>query len=374
MNKINYLIFRFLIVAFSNLALAKDKETNLGDGPYIFHLADGTSRVISIGINGSIKDTIYTKINSDVTLPVTSHSGKHQFNIKLHPITRQPWKSKKPNKLFVISDPHGNLDCFISVLQNNNIINENYEWIFNKNHLMIIGDVFDRGKDVLPIFWLIYKLEKEAEDAGGQVSFLLGNHEPMVLAGDYRYLKENYSELAKQLNMDYRELFSPDSELGRWLLTRNTMQIIGNNLFVHAGLSKAFLDKNLSIPQLNEEISRGLYMTKQERKDLSQLTDFLYGNSGPIWYRGMVRNDEKYFPLHSNDLDLILKKYNVKRIIVGHTIFPDIRTFYNGRVISVNVDNKKNFESVTGRGIMIHNNKILVISDKGILNQLYLQY
>lgn len=60
-----------------------------------------------------------------------------------------------------------------------------------ENHLMIIGDIFDRGKDVPQIFWLFYKLEEEAAKAGGHVSFILGNHEPMVLANDLRYTKEN---------------------------------------------------------------------------------------------------------------------------------------------------------------------------------------
>ena len=38
---------------------------------------------------------------------------------------------------------------------------------------MVIGDIFDRGKDVPQIFWLFYKLEDEAAKAGGTVSFLL---------------------------------------------------------------------------------------------------------------------------------------------------------------------------------------------------------
>ena len=64
------------------------------------------------------------------------------------------------------------------------MIDADYNWIFGTNQLVIIGDVFDRGVDVLPIYWLIYKLEKEAEDAGGKVTFLIGNHETMVLGND----------------------------------------------------------------------------------------------------------------------------------------------------------------------------------------------
>ncbi len=38
--------------------------------------------------------------------------------------------------------------------------------------MIVISDVFDRGKDVLPIFWLMYKLEQEAKkDAGGVMTF-----------------------------------------------------------------------------------------------------------------------------------------------------------------------------------------------------------
>lgn len=83
-----------------------------------------------------------------------------------------------------MSDPHGRLDCVISLLQGNGVIDKNYNWSFGSNHLMVIGDIFDRGKDVPQIFWLFYKLEDEAAKAGGTVSFLLGNHEPLVLAND----------------------------------------------------------------------------------------------------------------------------------------------------------------------------------------------
>ena len=38
---------------------------------------------------------------------------------------------------------------------------------------------------------------------------------------------------------------------------------------------------------------------------------------------------------------MIMDRYKAKHIIVGHTIFKDISTFYNGKVIGVNVDNKE---------------------------------
>lgn len=347
----------------------QEKQT-YADGPYLMYTPDGKTRVISVDTKGKLQDTLFTTLPADFSLPVVSHSGKHTFDVKLHKFARQPWKQKQPAELFVLSDPHGNLDYFVSVLKGNNVINDNYEWIYGKNHLLIVGDVFDRGKDVLPIFWLIYKLEEEAGVAGGQVSFLLGNHEPMVLAGDLRYADEMYKDLADRLNLKYETLFGPDTELGRWLGTRNTIQVIGDNLIVHAGISKSFLEQNLSIPLVNEEVSKALFANKAERKSLSPLTEFLYGSQGPIWYRGMVRNDEKYLPLHQNHLTEILRKYKADRVIVGHTIFPDVSLFYNNRVIAVNVDNKKNFDQVLGRGILIKKGHIYVVNDKGIMRKI----
>ena len=45
----------------------------------------------------------------------------------------------------------------------------------------------------------------------------------------------------------------------------------------------------------------------------------------------------------------MLKRYDVEHIIVGHTIFKDISTFYDGRVIGVNVDNEENRKKKRGR-------------------------
>lgn len=346
------------------------KECLSTDGPYILWQSNRNARVITVDKQKSIHDTVYQAIPQNFSLPVYGHKGDFLFNVKLHPISRPKWKLNQAPKVFVTSDPHGNFDCFAGLLQANGVINEQYDWTFGKNQLVVIGDVFDRGKDVLPIFWLIYKLEKEAQDAGGQVVFLLGNHEPMVLTGDMRYAKEKYPALATLLGIKYKDLFSPSTELGHWLATRNTMQLIGNNLFVHAGLSAELYNRNLSIPEINPAMSEALFLNKAERKAHSDLSAFLYGNSGPIWYRGMVKDDEKYNPLPGDTLNLILKKYNAERVIVGHTIFKNITTRYNGRVITVNVDNKENREKGRGRGILIEPKKISVTGDKGIMKKL----
>ena len=255
----------------SGLSVLKDKEKKeelSADGPYVLYQPDGKTRVISVDKKGKITDTTYAALPEDFTLHVVDHKGRFPFDVKLHPVKRPDWQYRQPEKVFVMSDPHGRLDCVISLLQGNGVIDKNYNWSYGNNHLMVIGDIFDRGKDVPQIFWLFYKLEDEAAKAGGTVSFLLGNHEPLVLANDLRYTKDKYKVLAQKLNMDYPKLFGPDTELGKWLGTRNTMQTIGSDLYVHAGLGKNFYDRNLSIPTVNEEMSKALFMNKKERLSL----------------------------------------------------------------------------------------------------------
>lgn len=83
-----------------------------------------------------------------------------------------------------------------------------------------------------------------------------------------RYTRGKYLETARQLGMEnYRQLFSPDTELGRWLATRNTMLRIGRNLFVHAGLSARLLERDLEMDTLNARMSEGLYRTSKERRE-----------------------------------------------------------------------------------------------------------
>lgn len=372
MKQLKYYCILLVVLLLQTTAWAASEEHEkeppealTSDGPYILYNTDGSARVITVTPQGAIKDTTYARLPEHFGFEVVSHDLKHSFHVTLHPFQRPAWKYKQPEKVFVMSDPHGNLDCVISLLRANGVIDEAYNWNYGKNKLVVIGDIFDRGNDVMQIYWLFYKLEKEAADKGGSVDVLLGNHESLVLMNDLRYTKKKYTQLADSLHMKYPELLNRNSEMGRWLTTRNTMETVGRNLFVHAGLSKQFYDENLTIPMVNEQMSAGLYKRKAERKAASPLIYFLFGSYGPIWYRGMVRDAEKYHPLAKDSLNLLLKRYKVDRVIVGHTIFPDISSFYDGHVIAVNVDNAKNREEQRGRGILIEKKAIYVTGDKG---------
>lgn len=385
--KLNRLNIYFFTLLFCLMACGSDQEPapqpikpvekpkpvfSAPDGPYLFHQADGSVRMIGADEEGYAIDTVFAAWPKDYIMQVVSHNKKHRFTVRLQPFERQPWKQEAPEKLLVISDPHANWDCFLSVLQANGVVDDNYAWKYGKNGLMIIGDIFDRGDDAVTIFWLTYKLQQEARAAGGAVHFIIGNHESMILRNDLRYMTEKYTQIAAHFEMDYAKFFGADTELGRWIAAGNTMQIIGDDLFVHAGLGEAFYKGDYKIPYVNEQISQGIFLDKDGRNKLSEHSEFLFSSSssreggpGPIWYRGMVGRDGEEPELDEAILDALLERYGVKRIIVGHTIFPEVSFFYDGKVVAVNVDNKKNYDRLGSRGILIEGGKTRIINDKG---------
>ena len=124
----------------------KEKKEELSaDGPYVIYEPDGKVRVISVTSQADRRYDLYGA-SSDFTLHVTDHKGRYPFDVKLHPVKRPEWQYRQPDKVFVMSDPHGKLNCVMSLLRGNNVIDKDYYWSFGTNHLVVIGDIFDRGK------------------------------------------------------------------------------------------------------------------------------------------------------------------------------------------------------------------------------------
>ena len=370
------LIFKVMLLVlgignttFSSAAKGHLEQHHLhADGPYLLFQPNNQLRSISVNAKREVVDTvIQLHAQRPYVFPVFSDEGTFLFDVPLRKHTTRDAYSIKPSKrIFITSDPHGDWKSFSDLLVRNGVVDRDYGWSYGKNQLVVIGDVFDRGHGVMSIFWLLYKLEAEAEKVGGKVIFVLGNHEPMVTGGDLRYVKKSYLELAKQLDMPYEQLVGRETVLGEWLAHKNTMQLLGKNLIVHAGISRDVLERCYTIPQINERISEGLFYKNSTRRKQSMHLNFLYGNKGPIWFRGMVSDKERYFPIAPTDVKLVLRYFKVKRIIVGHTIFPEISSFFNQKVVAVNVDNKKNRKKHRSRAIVIEKNRIYVVKDDGL--------
>ena len=152
------------------------------DGPYIVYDAEKGAYAATADKRGRVRVMPY----GGGPVEVRSSRGAYLFSVTPHAVERGPRELPQAPKLFVTSDLHGDFRSFATLLQAHGVIDGDCRWSYGNNQLAVIGDIFDRGYDVLPLLWLMYKLEQEAADAGGAAVLLLGNHEGMVLAGDVR--------------------------------------------------------------------------------------------------------------------------------------------------------------------------------------------
>ena len=261
---------------------------------------------------------------------------------------------KEPSKMFVVSDLEGEYEQFKGLLQAAGVIDEKFHWTYDKGHLVVIGDVFDRGAQVTECLWLLYHLEDQAKDKGGYVHYVLGNHELMNLNGDYRYLNPKYPELARQAGVGYAAFYSGQTELGRWLRTKNVVEKIGDHLFVHGGISQYMNRWAPPIDSINL-----LAQTYYDKPDSSipQLEQILFSDYGPMWYRGYYLDPQASI----NQVDSTLQIYRVKKIVTGHTSVPRISSFFNGKVINVDVPHAKG----VSEGLLIENKQYFRVTKKG---------
>jgi len=326
------------------------------DGPYVFYSEE---KVESISINNKnelIREDVSSKSDLNVELPVPYKAFKVQ--IKENRIQKAIYP--QADKIFVVADIEGNINAFVDLLKSNHVIDEDYKWIFGNGHLVLNGDFVDRGNFVTQVLWLIYKLESEAENAGGKVHYIIGNHEDMLLRANWKYTQQKYKAIAGSLAIGYEDLYGKSTELGKWLRTKNLITKVGDCIFVHAGLSKELLNRKLSIEEINSAAIPYVGIDRSVRAGI-ELVDFLYGRMGLVWYRGMVVDYKDYMKITSNDLTDLLHYYNAKRIIVGHNVVDEVSFDFKGKIVRFDVDHHE-----TPQALLIeHGETFYRVDDKG---------
>ena len=231
-----YFIALSILSTFFCFSFSYSQNPNFCDGPYLSYTANG--QVIVRAINATNAATIDSfpekeKSSNWVNVRFSNHPD-WDFTVPLRPqITNEPATYNPPEKILVLSDIEGDFENFRGLLIANHVIDNLYRWTFSKGHLVICGDLFDRGNDVAAELWLLYRLEDEAKKAGGYVHTILGNHDVMNLSGDWRYVQQKYFDHAKSMGLDYSAFYNENSELGRWLRSKNIIEKIGDNFCLH---------------------------------------------------------------------------------------------------------------------------------------------
>lgn len=234
-------------------------------------------------------------------------------------------------KFVALSDIHGQHHILIELLKKHKVIDSAEAWIYGDGHLVIVGDVMDRGPQVTESLWFLYKLEKEAATAGGKVHTLLGNHELMVMHGDIGYINPKYRYTTGITQKLYPDFFNDQTVLGQWLRSKNITTVINGFGFVHGGFSKKVIEKEKSLSTLNDMFKTQIVPGGEITNKSNGLLSMLYFDNGPLWYRGYA-NPEGF---DEATADSILAALDIESIVVGHTSMPKIVSVHDDKILLV---------------------------------------
>lgn len=331
------------------------------DGPYVQYKGDQVFVNYIMESNGTkiIKtDTIALQKKDNLWLKVMTDIPDKSLQVRLKKeLQNEKSEFPKVKNLVVLSDIEGNFAALRKLLQANKVIDKDFNWKFGDGYLVLIGDFFDRGQEVTEVLWFIYYLEEKAKAAGGYIHFILGNHEIMNLSGDLRYVHQKYFDNAALLHQKYITLYDENSELGRWLRTKNIVEKIGDIVFVHGGISGDINRMKISIPDINK-FARPYY-ADSTFKYTDQKSDNIFGEQGPFWYRGYYAKNKSGIPLQ---IDKTLSQFGAIHIITGHTIVSDtISVWYNGKLLNTDVHHAAG----KSEALLIENDKYYRVNAEG---------
>jgi hypothetical protein len=305
------------------------------DGPYVFYRNDEIV-VKTIEVDGPQTYTYTDPTSVELICRFPDEADSFYVNLKEELIIEES-SFTLPQKFLATSDIEGNLEAFIMLLSDADVINEDYEWIFGDGHLFFVGDMFDRGENVTECLWLLYKLEAEAEAQGGKIHFVIGNHDMMNLIFDFRYVGSKYILNAQLMGETLESVYADDTELGRWLRTKNIIEKVSPLIFVHGGISPAVAALNLSFDMMNYW---GRYRMDDECTTYEGQTINGGSDTGLYWYRGMAEED-----LTQHEVGGILNTFDAGKVIIGHTVFNEITFLYNEAVVCIDLDHEDNFQA-----------------------------
>ncbi len=299
-----------------------------------------------------------------------------------------PLPAHAASRIVAVGDLHGDFAAWRAIAQAARLIDAKGRWIGGDTVLVQTGDVPDRGPDTLKIVRDLMRLQREAQAGGGRVVALVGNHEAMMLTGDLRYvspgeyaafadrdsnrrrdqvykankarIEAHYRGSDKLLEdeeirqkwlaatprgmLEHQAAWHPDGFIGRWVIGNPAVALIDGTLFVHAGISAAYVGRSLDA--INNAVAAAL--AARETLPESIINDPF----GPLWYRGLARSasgggiaDPEDKPAAAKDtaavsqedaLAGVLQAMGARRMVIAHTPNPSgILLLYGDRLARI---------------------------------------
>lgn len=311
-------------------------------------------------------------------------------------------------RIVAIGDIHGAYDNFVAVLKNAKLVDDKLKWIGGKAHLVQNGDMVDRGPESRKVMELLMDLQDKAEDAGGRVHVLIGNHEAMNVVGildlvspeefdSYtdrdsdrrrdRAFERYYKALAQEARqkdeevpkksvaqedfekqyplgyVEHRIAWSERGEYGKWVRQLNSVIKINGIVFSHGDYSEKF--SAISIEAFNERVRQEL------SGEIPLENGFTFDAEAPLQYRGLAHVNltraaqEAELP----QVDRILENLGATRMVVGHTVTSGvIESRFGGKHVSIDTGMLNLYHGGHRAALVIEGDELKAIHDLGIVD------
>ena len=230
-----------------------------------------------------------------------------------------------PKRLVAIGDLHGDLGGARAALRAARAIDERDRWIGGELVVVQTGDVLDRGDDEQAILDLLARLEREAQAAGGAVIALIGNHELMNAAGDFRYATpgalrdfddapgvdaSRYAEIPAAVRGRIAAL-GPGGAYARRLAQHGVIAIVGDTVFSHAGVVGEW------VTQVDEANRSARCWLDGREGGIEDAPLVLRSEASPVWTRALGGAE-----VDCDAAKAALAALGARRMVVGHTVQP----------------------------------------------------
>jgi hypothetical protein len=239
-------------------------------------------------------------------------------------VVPEPLRVPGAKRIVAIGDLHGDGQALEAALRAARAIDDSGRWTGGELVVVQTGDILDRGDDEQQILDRLEQLEGEAKAAGGALYWLLGNHELMNAAGDFRYVTPggftDFDDVAGldrkavadapvpvQARLAALAVATPPGPYRVVLAGQETVRIVGDTVFAHAGVVGEWAAK---LEQINLENRCWLAGQLQARGTSSLLDD-----GSPVWTRALGLD-----PVDCARLLRTLAELGAKRMVVGHTV------------------------------------------------------
>jgi hypothetical protein len=219
-------------------------------------------------------------------------------------------------RTFVVGDVHGHREKLVSALVDAGLIDAQEAWSGGDARVWFLGDFFDRGDDGVGVVDTVMRLAGEAEQAGGEVHALLGNHEVLAL-GTHRFGDTEVPSDSGHRSFGRSWLLNGGVEADQealteehvaWLSERPALALVDDHLLMHSDTLEYF-GWGTSIEEINEG-----------------LAEVLAGDDLPQWWECWRRLTTRFAFRGEKGNEVaaeVMRALGGSRIVHGHSIIAD---------------------------------------------------